>query len=390
MGLGFVARVVLCGVLLLAAAGCSGEPEAPESANASNASGGFPTSSQVQGQTPDLTQDRPARGPSQGPRHKVCLALSSDGLGDKGYNDMQYAALAAGRARHGYALDMQAMPPVSSHANSNLSAEAWAKASASTLGTLIQRNCTVVIAGQGWSMLSAVQGLAPQHPQVTFFVVDAAPAVYAPNVAGSRFHVEEAAFLAGYLSASMSRTHVLASIGGAAAPAVLDFIQGFEAGAIHHDPHCILQRIFLAEAAPKSNPWSSPGKAQEVALSLAREHQADVLFAVAGGSNPGVFRATAEEGLHAVGVDTDQDYLAKGVILTSVMKRLDVALEQVIDAIMYGEFKNRLYAFSLANGGVSLSPMTYTRAAIPPALLTEMEQLRAGIIAGDILVPSSQ
>ena len=349
---------VCAGVLLLAS--CSDAPEPPTSP------------------TPPAAAPSSVPSPPAGTAHKVCLAISSDGLGDSGYNDMQYAALVAARARHGFALDIATLQ------------DNQPDPAGLALGQLLERNCTVMIAGQGWSMLATVERLAPQHPQVRFFVVDATPAVFAPNVAGSRFHVEEAAFQAGYLAAAVSTTKALASVGGAAAPAVLDFIQGFEAGAIYQNPRCALHRIFLSEAHPQANPWNSPAKAQAVAQALTREHKVDVLFAVAGGSNSGIFRAAAEAGLRAVGVDTDQDHLAKGVILASVMKRVDVALENVLDAIMTNTFENRQYSFSLRNGGVGLSPMTYTRAALPANLPAELDEIRRRIIAGDILVPASQ
>jgi len=330
----------------------------------------------------DAPEPPPAAPPAVA--HKVCLAISSDGLGDNGYNDMQYAALVAARTRYGFALDVQTLQegPPDVPASPALPELA--------LRQLLDRNCTVVIAGQGWSMLAAVERLAPSHPQVRFFVVDACPATPLPNVAGSRFHVEEAAFLAGYLAAAVSQSNALGSVGGAAAPAVLDFIQGFEAGAIHRNARCSLHRIFLSEAHPEANPWNSPARAQAVARHLAKEHKVDVLFAVAGGSNAGVFRSAAEDGLKAIGVDTDQDHLAKGVILTSVMKRVDVALAEVLGDIMSNTFENKLYSFSLKNGGVGLSPMTYTRASLPAALSEELEGIRRKIIAGDITVPSSQ
>ncbi|AGW14223.1 BMP family ABC transporter substrate-binding protein [Megalodesulfovibrio gigas] len=358
MNIRLVVSVVLAGMLLMAS--CSDTPETPSPPKSPAAA-------------PSAAPPAPG-----GAAHKVCLAISSDGLGDSGYNDMQYAALVAGRARHEFVMDITTLQ------------DNQPDPAGLALGQLLERNCTVVIAGQGWSMLAAVERLAPQHPQVRFFVVDATPAVFAPNVAGSRFHVEEAAFQAGYLAAAVSTTKALASVGGAAAPAVLDFIQGFEAGAIYQNPRCALHRIFLSEANPEANPWNSPAKAQAVAQALAREHKVDVLFAVAGGSNTGVFRAATEGGLRAVGVDTDQDHLAKGVILTSVMKRVDVALENVLDAIMSNTFENKQYSFSLRNGGVGLSPMTYTRAALPPKLPAELDEIRRRIIAGDILVPASQ
>ncbi len=311
-------------------------------------------------------------------QHKVCLAISSDGLGDKGYNDMQYSALVAARSQYGFEMDIITME------------DDKQDPAGEALSTLVGRDCTVVLAGQGWSMREAVDALAPVYPEVLFVVVDATPSTFLHNTAGTRFHVEEGAFLAGYLAASLSKTNVLASVGGKAVPTVLDFIQGFEAGAKYKNPECTLHRLFLAEIAPDANPWNSPSLAQQSAAGLVSEQRADMLFAVAGGSNLGVFRAAKDASVNAIGVDTDQDFMAKGVILTSVMKRMDVALEQVLQAIMQQEFDNKRYAFSLKNHGVGLSPMQYSKAAIPAPLLQELEVLRAKIVSGEIQVPSSQ
>lgn len=310
--------------------------------------------------------------------HKVCLAISSDGLGDKGYNDMQYSALVAARSRHQFEMDVITL------------VDGMNDPAGDALGQLTKNNCTVIVAGQGWSMADAVDTLAPQHPDTLFVVVDGSPPTLYPNTAGTRFHVEEGAFLAGYLAASLTKSNALSGIGGKQVPAVLDFLAGFQAGATYKDASVRFHQVFLDEAIPEANPWNSPTQAQAIASELTNTHNVDVHFAVSGGSNLGIFRAAKDAGVYAIGVDTDQDYMAKGVILTSVMKRLDVALEVLLDDIMAGQFSNKTYSFTLENNGVGLSPMRYTRPVIPMSLLEELDALRAQIVSGAILVPAWQ
>jgi basic membrane protein A len=117
------------------------------------------------------------------------------------------------------------------------------------------------------------------------------------------------------------------------------------------------------------------------------EQGADVVFQVAGGTGEGVIVAADEGGFFAVGVDSDQDYLAPGAVLTSMMKRVDVAVYDVIRQAVEGTLQGgTVQQYGLEEEGVGLSEMTYTRHIISPSYMDQIEAAREGILAGDIEV----
>ena len=113
---------------------------------------------------------------------------------------------------------------------------------------------------------------------------------------------------------------------------------------------------------------------------------ADVIYHAAGGTGIGVINACAEEGVYAIGVDTDQAPLAPEYVITSAMKRVDVAAQDISKAVAAGEFEAGVHLYDLSNGGVDLSP---TRDLIPAEVLEYVENAKAKVIAGEIVVPTT-
>jgi basic membrane protein A and related proteins len=135
-----------------------------------------------------------------------------------------------------------------------------------------------------------------------------------------------------------------------------------------------------------SNNFADPSLGQQMANAMF-ESGADIVYQVAGGTGIGVIQAAAQSGHFAIGVDGDQDGLAKGHVLTSMIKRTDVAVENIVKAYADGTLKGgSVLGFGLAEDGVGLSPMTYTKDLIPAEFLAQVDAAKAGIIAGDIKV----
>ena len=202
------------------------------------------------------------------------------------------------------------------------------------------------------------------------------------NVRGTLFKTEEPAYLAGYLAALLEKRRpgkdVVATVGGIKIPTVDTYIAGFQAGARKADP-----------GITALNAYSRDFVNQEKCATLARSEiarGAGVVFAVAGGCGVGALDAAAEAGVWAVGVDIDQSYLGPH-ILTSVVKRLDVAVVAIVRSLVDGTFTTGTdTVFGLKNGGVGLGRISSN---VPRRFVRALDAIRAQIVAGKIHVPSA-
>lgn len=302
---------------------------------------------------------------------KFGFVVGGGGLGDQAFNDMQYNGFVLAQKRFGIEFE------VASDRMDNFS---------ESIQELIAKGCTVILGG-GYMMDEAMHEMAVRHPYVRFAFLDGV-ARDLPNMAGVTFRQNEGAFLAGALAALMSEHGRIAMLGGLDIPVIRDFWKGYEAGARFVRPEIKTELAFIAKANEPINPFNIPLRGRRMALDM-YEAGTDVIFAVAAATNKGVFVAAKEAGAYAVGVDSDQDYLAQGYILTSVMKRLDKAVLYFVEKIVTDNFTPGNESLGLAEDGVSLTPMTYTRPLIPDEHLQTLEKLKAGIVSGEIQVPSA-
>jgi basic membrane protein A len=226
----------------------------------------------------------------------------------------------------------------------------------------------------------ALDQAARAYPRTRFAIVDT-PWEELPhrpgNVLGTRYRVEEAAYLAGYLAALLEERRpgkdVVSAVGGFRASTVVPFIAGFRAGARAADPHVT---VLVAYA----HSFVDTARCRRVALAQIA-NGSGVVFAVAGGCGLGALQAAREKGLWGIGVDSDQSSLGPH-ILTSVLKRMDVATYEEIRALANGAFRpGRSAVFDLANGGVGLGKVS---PRVPHALLTQVDRVRRQIVAGKI------
>ena len=234
-------------------------------------------------------------------------------------------------------------------------------------------------------LATAIDAVALRFPETRFAVIDAAHSAlpHGPkNVQSLVFSEEQAGYLAGYLAARVLTLSpggdVISSIGGEPVPAVERFIAGYQAGARAANPRVSLLNGY-------TNDFLDPLKARSVALSqIARGSR--VVFQVASASGLGALEAAAEHGIWGIGVDVDQSSLGRHV-LTSAVKRLEVAVFDTIDALVRGTFETGgTSRFSLRNGGVGLGAIS---PEVPGSLVGEIERLRAEIVAGTIEIPNA-
>lgn len=236
-----------------------------------------------------------------------------------------------------------------------------------------------VVIGVGYLFTDAMTAVAPQFPDTKFIIVDSV--VDAPNVASLVFAEEQGSFLVGAIAAGMSQTGTIGFIGGMESALIEKFEAGYIAGARAINPD-----INVLSGYTGSFTDVAAGKD----LSLTQYNQgADIIYAAAGSCGLGTIEAAKENGFYAIGVDTNQDGVAPGSVLTSMLKHVEIAVYDVIKSAYDGNFKSGVTTYDLSVDGVGYSPMEYTKDAVPADLLARVEELKQMIIDGTIVVPTT-
>lgn len=252
------------------------------------------------------------------------------------------------------------------------------------LSSLARQKYDVTV-GVGFLMADALAATAKKFPKSNFAIVDYSQTVLKgkpKNVRGLVFSTNENSYLIGYMAAKMvaanaSDPQVISAVGGLSIPTVNIFIAGYQAGAKAANPN-------IKVLVDYSQDFGAQDKCKALALDqISRGSQ--VVFQVAGGCGLGALDAAKEKGKWGVGVDRDQAFLGAH-ILTSAVKRVDVSVYDTIKDVKNGKFKGGDKAYTLKNNGVSLGKIS---SKVPAALVTEVNGLKAKIIAGKIKVPTT-
>jgi len=237
----------------------------------------------------------------------------------------------------------------------------------------------VVMAGFSWT--AALTAVAPEFPDTNFVVIDTV--VDAPNVQSILFDEHTGSFLVGALAALKSETGTLAFVGGMDVPIIHKFYCGYAQGAKAVNPD-----IKLIENYTGTTPaaWNDPVTAGEL-TKAAIDSGADVIFAAAGGSGIGVLQAAKDAGKFSVGVDSNQNYMQPGSVLTSMLKRVDVAVQNALtEAADDATFKPGVTVLGLAEDGVGYAVDENNETLITAEMAAAAEDYKAKIIAGEISV----
>ncbi|WP_434624811.1 BMP family lipoprotein [Azospirillum sp. B2RO_4] len=245
--------------------------------------------------------------------------------------------------------------------------------------SLLRRGVTDLVA-IGFYYATPLARLAPAHPAVRFTLIDAV--ADGPNIRSVLFKEQEGSFLVGVLAALASKSGTVGFIGALDIPLIRKFIAGFEQGARHArgDVRVLVNFVGTTPAA-----FNDPAGGAEVARSQF-QRGADVVFAGAGVSNFGIFAAASEGKRFAIGVDSNQNYLYPGTILTSMLKRVDLAVASSLEAARQGTWSAGTVALGLAEGAVDYAVDENNRDLITPAMVEAAEAARRGIVAGRIPV----
>ena len=244
----------------------------------------------------------------------------------------------------------------------------------------IARGATLVIA-VGFSHAQAIEAVATDNPGRSFAIIDV-NWLDLPNLRQYAFKEHEGSYLVGVAAALTSKTGTLGFVGGMDVPLIRRFGCGFVQGAAAARPGI---RVLQDMTGRTPAAWNDPAKGAALAHGqFARG--ADVVFHAAGGTGIGVIRAAAEAGRFAIGVDLNQNGLAPGTVLTSMLKRVDVAAYETLKDAMEGRFSAGVVTLGLAEGGVDWALDEHNEKLITPEVRAAIEKARAGIVAGRIVV----
>jgi len=321
---------------------------------------------------------------------KVGIVLSTGGKGDKSFNDAAIRGLDKSKDEYGIVYKYVQPKNVVEDQKS--------------LEFLAREGYELVIA-VGGVMKDSLKPVAAKYPNTKFVIIDADyPEGVPSNIKCIRFKDNEGSFLAGVLAASVTNNKVVGFVGGMDQPVVRRFQIGFEAGVKAVD-----QSITILTAYTGTDPsaFANPDKGKEIALSMISK-KADVLYHASGSTGQGVIEAASvKKGVKVIGVDSNQNWVKPGVIIASMMKRVDIAVGNVVKSLIDGAFKGgAVELLGLAQNGVHLTDLDKltseeidgiskegqekikkAKEEIPDVAKTRVEYFKQKIISGQLQVP---
>lgn len=304
---------------------------------------------------------------------RVGLALGVSGLGDQSFNDMQYNGLI--KAYENYPIHAAFRIPAS---NKDKDLEKV------FLELINDEKCRLIIVAEAYVMTKVVIRLAKRFPDVFFVLMESGVDQY-DNIASTEFAQNEGSYVVGVLAALMSKSGHVAFLGGVDIGPIKDFLAGFRQGLQSVKPDIKLTVDYVSRQ-PDFSGFNSPKRGYKMAKKI-YAGGADVLYAVAGGTGNGIIQAARDSKKFVIGVDSNQDHMAPGYVLTSMMKRVDIAVTNMIGRFIENNLSGkRIYRFGYNNYGVSLSPMEYTRMKIPERVLQRVKRTEQQISSGTIQV----
>ena len=298
---------------------------------------------------------------SSAPQITIGLVTDIGGLNDRSFNHLAYVGLQSAQSQLGIKGDVL---------QSNYSSDYIPN-----LQTAAAHGDKLVIA-VGFLMESAVEKVAKAYPNTDFAIIDSGPTKPIPNLKSLLFHEQDGGYMAGYLAGLVTKTNVVSTVGGQKIPPVDHYIAGFQAGAKAANPKVTTLNAY-------SQSFTDQAACKQLALNQISQHS-DVVFQVAGGCGLGALSAAKEKNVWGVGVDADQSYLGS-FILTSAVKKVDVAVFDTIKEIKAGTFKGGTTDFFTAqNGGAGIGAIS---PKVPAADITKLKVIEQKVESGAITPP---
>ncbi len=385
---GFTGLLAILLATVLVAAACGGDDEPTTTAQPAPAPAPAADDGAAEAPAPaadDGAAEAPADAPAEPPpppppgAEDITAALVFDigGRGDQSFNDSAAAGLDRAAAQLGVTTTESSPNPDGSNRAEMLQLSA---------------DGADLVIGVGFLFGESITEVAANNPDTYFGIIDSAPDG-TDNLAGLVFAEHEGSFLVGVAAALKSTTGTVGFIGGVDIDLIRRFHAGFEAGVRAVDPNIRILDSYITEP-PDFEGWFQPAEAKIIAQSM-YEADADVIYHAAGGSGAGLFEAAKEfsesTGTHvwAIGVDSDQYNTSseevRPYILTSMLKRVDVAVYNTIEAVANGDFTGGTTVFNLAVDGVGYS----TTGGFVDDIVPQLEEFKQAIVGGSIVVPET-
>ena len=303
------------------------------------------------------------------PKYDAAMVYTFDGKGDKTFNDLAFAGIV--KARKDLGLKVKEI-------------EGWGKKGTIKKAEKAIEQGVPLLIFLSFALGPIVETLAKKYPKVHFVLIDSV--VAEPNVKNIVFKEHEGSFLVGYLAGKFTEQASLGFVGGMPIPVLKRFESGFLQGIKKANAEKKLQVDYIGD---DNNAWVNPSKAKELTHNHYKKG-ADIVFAVAGGSGMGVIQAAQEAKKYAIGVDVNQNHLAPGRVLTSMVKRIDRAIFDTLAEHKEGKFKAGTIKMGIKELGVSCAIDEHTEAILKSkgksSLIDEIKQLEEEIKLGKIMV----
>ncbi|MDY4166704.1 MAG: BMP family ABC transporter substrate-binding protein [Fournierella sp.] len=339
--------IVLVAAMALSMVACGGASSAPASTGASSEAASTAASGEA----------------TSGKEISVGMITDVGGVNDRSFNQTSWEGLQALAEQN---------PNISvSYLESKTDADYGAN-----IETYLSEGTDLIIC-VGYMLAEATKAAAEANPDQLFAIIDDS-SIDLPNVACLMFSQAEASYLVGIVAGLATESNTVGYVQGMVSDSMNQFGCGFIAGVKSVNPEATVLQF-------NANSFGDPTGGNTAATDMITKG-ADVVFHAAGATGNGVIEACKANGVYAIGVDTDQAPLAPETVITSAMKRVDIAAQDISLAVANGTFTPGVHLYSLENGGVDLSP---TRDLLTEEMLTAVEDAKAKIIAGEVTVPST-
>jgi basic membrane protein A len=247
------------------------------------------------------------------------------------------------------------------------------------LRRMVQRDASIVL-GVGFGYATPLETVAEEAPDTKFAIIDAV--VDKPNVQSIVFKEHEGSFLVGMAAALASRTGKVGFVGGMDIPLIRNFAYGYEQGVKHVNPNA---EVIVNYTGTTPAAWNDPARGAELAIGQF-DQGADVVYAAAGGTGLGVLQAAADKGKLSIGVDSNQNHLHPGSVLTSMLKRVDNAVYNAFKTAQEGSWQPGVLNLGLAEDGVGYALDDNNKDVLTPEMVARLDAAKAEIVAGTLKV----
>ncbi|MGL5254712.1 MAG: BMP family lipoprotein [Brevinema sp.] len=302
---------------------------------------------------------------------KIGIVYSTGGKGDKSFNDAAFRGLEQAQKELGITFSEYEPKDPTKEAQDQLRQYA-------------ESGDYELIVAVGFSMKDSLVAVASQFLDQKFVIIDEFVDDM-PNVASINFKEHEGSFLVGAIAGMMSKTGVIGFLGGVEVPLIQRFEVGYMQGARYINPDIKVLSLYVGGNAGFNDPASGKSRTETMI-----QQRADVVYHAAGATGLGMFQAAKDAGIYAIGVDSNQDDINPGMILTSMIKNVDIAIFDFIKETVNGNFQPVSYNFGVAEAGVGTTDFKYTKDIIGEDNLAKLEEIKNKIAAGEIIIKATR